>query len=1112
MIAKSFSFGNSGYHPHRQQDADAPLAIWMQGGPGGTSLAGMLLENGPCKFDAETNSTTYNEHSWTEEFHMLYLDQPVPAGFSYMDNENTNQTLPARAEQSAIDFVLATSLIYELLGGLYISPSAPLHLTGESYAGRWLPVYAAAILDFNEQATESNTIPLRSIMVGNGYTSPIDLYRSYYEVGCSKVDGIAAILNDTQCAKMEASVDRCEVLLRACSDTTEDLICIAATDFCSDALIEPARSGLYNVYDRTMKCKAPGQCYPAFDNMIDWMNSNEVKKALEIKGQTGMSLNFTLENMGVFGRYFQSGDWAMSSIPHLEQILQSNSVDVLYYTGMNDFMCNRVGVYRGIVRANWPGHTRFRATPPQPLSWRLESGKIAGTIKKYSRLAVVELVDGGHVCDETRPECGGCIKRGVQCSGYERPLHFKDVSEHAAESSKKFEAARWSAINRKESLRKRKANDEPTTQAVASKAPGTPGPGTESSLTVATDPDESEHRGESIPLSSTASSVDGRIPTSCAQRAAFTNVSVGDRLLDDSASSPTSGNMIQNGVSLPLSSPVATENDFVATNMGTQHEAEDNDGTSTTSYADESINECDDLRSFTANEINLIDTVLARNPEVGSHIRDMAIPSSDSSMLWGMNPMITGGISVPHEHNVIRHFIEFVAPSLPVSLPVSAMSRDSSCFRQAVLALSEGDWNMRVLSSRQGQVNNSGLGEKGLSAAYTSAVRALNHKLSDSKSDEDEHLAATALLLAYHELRLGSFRGLYNHASGLNAIASKIDFTVSSIPSLFKAWRFLRYDLRLMSLPTRHSSISTDDYDIYSLFDPQLAVRDIFSSLKSLYGRFVIEFAFAARDGVSQLTASQRANRWLYSVFSRRCDQQQYEQRDFHETDLDAEHVRKRCVTYSRRLDQWYASLRGCDHPVAQLADEQSFLMSSLGHPITTYKTKDSTTAISYVMYLLSRMICSFLLSRVDSVGSPMIADAWAQILIGIVADMDTQSQSFTPMHADMFSVFTVFLCADLSYANIVLYDIVPRMLRKYVAGPEHDRWKYVKAIIELIIRERLRGRDIRYIMDAAGSDHKFWPLNPKRNIAAFGDYHGSGSFRGVYTLHIDEAIGVGLP
>lgn len=64
--------------PHR-----APLSIWLNGGPGGSSLLGMLSENGPCWVGADSNSTRLNEWAWNGEVNMLFIDQPVQVGFSY---------------------------------------------------------------------------------------------------------------------------------------------------------------------------------------------------------------------------------------------------------------------------------------------------------------------------------------------------------------------------------------------------------------------------------------------------------------------------------------------------------------------------------------------------------------------------------------------------------------------------------------------------------------------------------------------------------------------------------------------------------------------------------------------------------------------------------------------------------------------------------------------------------------------------------------------------------------------------------------------------------------------------------------------------------------------
>jgi carboxypeptidase C (cathepsin A) len=80
----------------RKDPANAPLSIWLNGGPGGSSLMGLFQENGPCFVAQDSNSTYLNPHSWNNEVNMLYLDQPTHVGFSY--DVATNGTFDVKAE------------------------------------------------------------------------------------------------------------------------------------------------------------------------------------------------------------------------------------------------------------------------------------------------------------------------------------------------------------------------------------------------------------------------------------------------------------------------------------------------------------------------------------------------------------------------------------------------------------------------------------------------------------------------------------------------------------------------------------------------------------------------------------------------------------------------------------------------------------------------------------------------------------------------------------------------------------------------------------------------------------------------------------------------------
>ena len=54
------------------------LTIWLNGGPGSSSMIGMFQEVGPCEVIATAEgvfNTTYREWGWDRASHMLYIDQ-----------------------------------------------------------------------------------------------------------------------------------------------------------------------------------------------------------------------------------------------------------------------------------------------------------------------------------------------------------------------------------------------------------------------------------------------------------------------------------------------------------------------------------------------------------------------------------------------------------------------------------------------------------------------------------------------------------------------------------------------------------------------------------------------------------------------------------------------------------------------------------------------------------------------------------------------------------------------------------------------------------------------------------------------------------------------------
>lgn len=68
-------------------NGEAPLVVWLQGGPGGSSLFGLFVENGPLGVDA--NLDVYvRKTSWATKYNMLFIDSPVGAGFSFTSSDD----------------------------------------------------------------------------------------------------------------------------------------------------------------------------------------------------------------------------------------------------------------------------------------------------------------------------------------------------------------------------------------------------------------------------------------------------------------------------------------------------------------------------------------------------------------------------------------------------------------------------------------------------------------------------------------------------------------------------------------------------------------------------------------------------------------------------------------------------------------------------------------------------------------------------------------------------------------------------------------------------------------------------------------------------------------
>lgn len=117
------------YFESQNDPRSDPLTLWLTGGPGDSSMIGLFEEIGPCRINEFGNGTDYNPWGWSRNSSLLFVDQPVDTGFSYIDD---GYELPSDSQEAAVDMHHFLQLfIAEFFSEREL---IPVHLAGESYA------------------------------------------------------------------------------------------------------------------------------------------------------------------------------------------------------------------------------------------------------------------------------------------------------------------------------------------------------------------------------------------------------------------------------------------------------------------------------------------------------------------------------------------------------------------------------------------------------------------------------------------------------------------------------------------------------------------------------------------------------------------------------------------------------------------------------------------------------------------------------------------------------------------------------------------------------------------------------------------------------------------
>jgi carboxypeptidase D len=368
----------------RAQSANASkLVIWLNGGPGCSSLLGALAGHAPLRFDDDGN-IHFNPNAWNADADLLYLDQPVGTGYSFVHEE---AQIPLKVTRASRDFVQFVRKLYILFPDL---ASKDLYITGESYAGVWIPYFSKAIVDDNQ--VNPNVIPLKGIAVGNGLIWPEVLYETFVEWPILH----GYLPNGPTKDNATKTLKECQKAYREGHEFIHIPVCDSLTDIILSANL--SNGDCRNWYD--MRLVMPNcnlDAYPKASTYLDkYLIDPQVIEALHVKSPKKpiwQSCDALVESK-------MNYDPSVPPYKLLPWILE-NGVQVLLYSGQHDLACNSLQYEWGIGNLTWGGITGFSHDGMLPY---IVDGVSKGKVWTERNLTYLLIHDSGHMVPYDAPK------------------------------------------------------------------------------------------------------------------------------------------------------------------------------------------------------------------------------------------------------------------------------------------------------------------------------------------------------------------------------------------------------------------------------------------------------------------------------------------------------------------------------------------------------------------------------------------------------------------------------------------------------------------------------------------------------------------------------------
>ncbi|ODH28866.1 hypothetical protein ACO22_03855 [Paracoccidioides brasiliensis] len=430
------------YFESQNKSTDDPLTIWLNGGPGASSIFGLFAENGPCQVLEDSRTTKPNEYSWNRYSNMLYLDQPVQTGFSYdnitngvIDLETSNiipggmpnNTIIAGVFSSQNELNTANTTenaarqfwyflqLWTLDFNKYTESrrNFDIYLWTESYGGRYGPTFARYIMEQNSNIqslkVKGKVLVLKALAIINGcielplqsFSYPAIAFNNSY--GIQRIDEKAKNESEgalshclekiSECRRLAATYDP-DVIGNVENVTSK---CYEASNFCANNVEGPyVNQKKWGYYDMSHCYLDP---FPP-EYYVGFLARHDVQQAL------GVPVNFTEFSPAVGNAFNKSGDYARSDkkgyLEDLAYLLDSNVPVTLVY-GDRDYACNWIGGEVVSLAVKYNGSVQFKNSGYADIILNSTEENNWGVVRQHGIYSFIRVYQAGHTVPSYQP-------------------------------------------------------------------------------------------------------------------------------------------------------------------------------------------------------------------------------------------------------------------------------------------------------------------------------------------------------------------------------------------------------------------------------------------------------------------------------------------------------------------------------------------------------------------------------------------------------------------------------------------------------------------------------------------------------------------------------------